>query len=191
MSIKHCRCMFATHYHSLLSDWEFDPRVKLGHMNCLVHDNSHDDGGGGDTSGGDHPRGSSKDDGDGGEEVTFLYKLTDGSSPRSYGINVARLAGLPTAVITLALQQSRLFEDKMQKKNSSQHKHNHNGVDSDNSDELHHHRDHHYHGSIHNDKIRSIYERLVSLAGSTSSISELSNVAMEMWRRYQQLKKTT
>ena len=176
--------MFATHYHSLLSDWEFDPRIKLGHMNCLVHDNSHDDDvvdtGGGD-SGVDHPRGSIfKDNGDGGEEVTFLYKLTDGSSPRSYGINVARLAGLPTAVITLALQQSRLFEDKMQKKNnSSQHKHNQNGVDSD---EVHHH--------IHIDKIRSIYERLVSLAGSTSSISELSSVAIEMWRRYQQLKPT-
>lgn len=176
--------MFATHYHSLLSDWEFDPRVKLGHMNCLVHDNSHDDGDGSGDSGGDHPVGSSKDDGVGGEEVTFLYKLTDGSSPRSYGINVARLAGLPTAVITLALQQSRLFEDKMQKKNSSQHKHNHNG---DDSNEVHHHRDHHH---IHIDKIRSIYERLVSLAGSTSSISELSSVAIEMWRRYQQLKTT-
>jgi len=181
--------MFATHYHSLLNDWEFDPRVKLGHMNCLVHDNSHDDVDTGGDSGGDHPRGSFKDNGDGGgEEVTFLYKLTDGSSPRSYGINVARLAGLPTAVITLALQQSRLFEDKMQKKNSSQHKHNYDGVDSGDSDEVHHHRDHHH---IHIDKIRSIYERLVSLAGSTSTISELSSVAIEMWRRYQQLKKTT
>jgi len=174
VSIKHCRCLFATHYHSLLNDWEFDPRVKLGHMNCLVHDNSRDDV----DTGGDN----------GGEEVTFLYKLTDGSSPRSYGINVARLAGLPTAVITLALQQSRLFEDKMQKKNSSQHKHNYDGVDSGDSDEVHHHRDHHH---IHIDKIRSIYERLVSLAGSTSTISELSSVAIEMWRRYQQLKKTT
>ena len=47
------------------------------------------------------------------EEVTFLYKLSDGSSPRSYGINVARLAGLPQAVIELALKQSRAFEEKM------------------------------------------------------------------------------
>lgn len=27
------------------------------------------------------------------EEVTFLYKLTLGACPRSYGVNVARLAG--------------------------------------------------------------------------------------------------
>lgn len=27
------------------------------------------------------------------EEVTFLYKLTPGSCPQSYGVNVARLAG--------------------------------------------------------------------------------------------------
>ena len=192
MSIKHCRCMFATHYHSLLSDWEFDPRVKLGHMNCLVHDNSHDnddeddnDGGegGGDSHDGEGNKGGSGD----GEEVTFLYKLTDGSSPRSYGINVARLAGLPTAVITLALQQSRLFEDKMKKNNnSSQHEYNQN-TDRNSSDDIQH-RD--YNQRIHVDKIRSVYERLVSLAGSTSSISELSSVAIEMWRRYQLLKTT-
>lgn len=28
------------------------------------------------------------------EEVTFLYRLTPGSCPKSYGINVARLAGI-------------------------------------------------------------------------------------------------
>jgi hypothetical protein len=32
--------------------------------------------------------------GEGGlEEVTFLYLLTSGSCPKSYGVNVARLAG--------------------------------------------------------------------------------------------------
>lgn len=32
--------------------------------------------------------------GEGGfEEVTFLYRLTSGSCPKSYGVNVARLAG--------------------------------------------------------------------------------------------------
>ena len=28
------------------------------------------------------------------EEVTFLYRLTAGSCPKSYGVNVARLAGM-------------------------------------------------------------------------------------------------
>lgn len=32
--------------------------------------------------------------GDGGvEEVTFLYRLTPGACPKSYGVNIARLAG--------------------------------------------------------------------------------------------------
>lgn len=30
------------------------------------------------------------------EEVTFLYKLTPGACPKSYGVNVARLAGKST-----------------------------------------------------------------------------------------------
>lgn len=28
------------------------------------------------------------------EEVNFLYRLTPGSCPKSYGVNVARLAGM-------------------------------------------------------------------------------------------------
>lgn len=36
VSRKHCRALFATHYHSLVNDWALDPRVMLGHMDCLV-----------------------------------------------------------------------------------------------------------------------------------------------------------
>ena len=32
-----CRTVFATHYHTLVEDWELDPRVRLGHMDCLVN----------------------------------------------------------------------------------------------------------------------------------------------------------
>lgn len=49
-------------------------QVALGHMSCLVEDN-------------------------GGEQrVTFLYKLAPGPCPKSFGINVARLAQLPDSV---------------------------------------------------------------------------------------------
>lgn len=49
-------------------------QVALGHMSCLV-------------------------EGNGGEQrVTFLYKLAPGPCPKSFGINVARLAQLPDAV---------------------------------------------------------------------------------------------
>jgi DNA mismatch repair protein MutS len=39
---------------------------------------------------------------DEGGEVTFLYKVLPGVSSRSYGIHVARLAGLPEEVVTHA-----------------------------------------------------------------------------------------
>lgn len=34
----------------------------------------------------------------GSESITFLYKLAPDFCPKSYGFNVARLAGLPTQV---------------------------------------------------------------------------------------------
>lgn len=53
----------------------FHSKVALGHMSCLVEDN-----------------------GGGEQRVTFLYKLAPGPCPKSFGINVARLAQLPDAV---------------------------------------------------------------------------------------------
>ena len=44
------------------------------------------------------------------ETITFLYKFTDGSCPKSYGFNVARLAGLPETVIRQARQKARELE---------------------------------------------------------------------------------
>lgn len=35
-------------------------------------------------------------------QVTFLYRLSDGACPKSYGTNVARLAGLPDSVVRRA-----------------------------------------------------------------------------------------
>ena len=37
----------------------------------------------------------------GAEEVTFLHKLAPGACPKSYGVNVARLAGLPESVLVV------------------------------------------------------------------------------------------
>ncbi|XP_057719078.1 DNA mismatch repair protein MSH6-like [Arachis stenosperma] len=44
------------------------------------------------------------------DEVTFLYRLTPGACPKSYGVNVARLAGLPTSVLQKAAAKSKEFE---------------------------------------------------------------------------------
>ncbi|KAI3980709.1 hypothetical protein MKX01_025274 [Papaver californicum] len=83
----YCRGLFSTHYHRLAVDYERDPQVALCHMGCRV----------------------GKENG-GVEEVTFLYKLTPGACPKSYGVNVARLAGTPDSVLQKAAAMSREFE---------------------------------------------------------------------------------
>jgi hypothetical protein len=44
------------------------------------------------------------------EEITFLYKLLPGACPRSYGVNVARLAGLPAVLLRRAEAKAREME---------------------------------------------------------------------------------
>ncbi|CAM9356008.1 unnamed protein product, partial [Discosporangium mesarthrocarpum] len=93
-----CLAMFATHYHSLVEDWGHHSKVALGHMSCLV-------------------------EGDGEEQrVTFLYKLAPGPCPKSFGINVARLARLPQAVITAAQHKSHEFEIALSHQHASDSK---------------------------------------------------------------------
>ncbi|KAK7259232.1 hypothetical protein RIF29_24833 [Crotalaria pallida] len=104
-----CRGLFSTHYHRLAINYEKDPKVSLCHMACKV---------GGGTAGVD--------------EVTFLYRLTPGACPKSYGVNVARLAGLPTSVLQKAAAKSREFEasyGKCRKVSSEANTSNQNWVD--------------------------------------------------------------
>jgi DNA mismatch repair protein MSH6 len=86
--VEDCKCltMFATHYHSLLADWEGEDQVRLGHMKCLVEDESN---------------------------ITFLYQLGDGPCPKSFGINVARLAGLSEDILKIAAERSAAFAKEM------------------------------------------------------------------------------
>ncbi|KAK1318580.1 DNA mismatch repair protein MSH6 [Acorus calamus] len=82
-----CRGMFSTHYHRLAVDYEKDPKVSLCHMACQVGKGIEDV-----------------------EEVAFLYRLTPGACPKSYGVNVARLAGIPQTVLQKAAAKSTEFE---------------------------------------------------------------------------------
>lgn len=43
------------------------------------------------------------------KKISFLYKLTRGIAERSYGLNVARLAGLPAAVVDMASTHAQAF----------------------------------------------------------------------------------
>ena len=89
-----CLSLFATHYHSLLDEWRNAPNVRLGHMQCIVDE--------------------TEDESDSNSHnITFLYTLGPGSCPKSFGINVAKLAGLPEEVLTNAKRVSSEFEDEM------------------------------------------------------------------------------
>lgn len=48
-----------------------------------------------------------------GDNITFLYTLGDGACPKSFGINVARLANLPDEVLENAKRISHDFEQEM------------------------------------------------------------------------------
>jgi DNA mismatch repair protein MSH3 len=50
---------------------------------------------------------------EGGKEVVFLYEVAEGTSHRSYGLNVARLAHVPEKVIGVAEGKSRELEESM------------------------------------------------------------------------------
>jgi DNA mismatch repair protein MSH6 len=85
-----CLSLFATHYHSLLDEWKNDSKVRLGHMESVVNDDDND----------------TEDQ----ENITFLYTLGNGACPKSFGVNVARLARLPEEVLKTAQRISGEFE---------------------------------------------------------------------------------
>lgn len=68
------RVMFATHYHELTQLSQYKKRVR--NLNIAVKEFN--------------------------DEVLFLHKLVDGATNRSYGVQVARLAGVPRPVIDRA-----------------------------------------------------------------------------------------
>jgi len=76
------RTLFATHYHELTELAERLPGVRNLHVSVK----------------------------ESGEQILFLRKVEPGSADRSYGIEVARLAGLPPAVVERARQVLALHE---------------------------------------------------------------------------------
>ena len=83
-----CKTLFSTHYHEL-TDMEYKlDDVKNVHVTISEE----------------------------GEDITFLHKVLDGSVDKSYGINVAKLAGLPQSVIDEANELLNVYESKENKK---------------------------------------------------------------------------
>ncbi|KAJ1953581.1 DNA mismatch repair protein msh6 [Dispira parvispora] len=79
-----CLGLFSTHYHALTQELREHPEIALRHMDCRV-DNEQGD-------------------------VTFLYKLVAGVCPKSYGMNVASMVGVPKSIVERAERVADEFE---------------------------------------------------------------------------------
>jgi DNA mismatch repair protein MutS len=77
-----CKTVFATHYHELTQ--LADDLAALRNYNVAVRD--------------------------AGDQILFLHRLQPGGADRSYGIEVGRLAGLPSGVIVRAREILRVLE---------------------------------------------------------------------------------
>ena len=84
-----CNTIFSTHYHELTSLEDMHEGIKNIHVE--VHEED--------------------------DEITFLYRVIEGRSNRSYGINVAKLAHLPKTVIERANQTLTLLESQKENVN--------------------------------------------------------------------------
>lgn len=79
-----CKTIFATHYHELTQLTEELEHAR--NYNVAVKET--------------------------GDEIIFLHKLLPGSTDRSYGIHVAKLAGLPLSVVTKSREILQLLESQ-------------------------------------------------------------------------------
>ena len=67
------RCLFTTHYHDIIDWCRNEPQMDLFFMDSSVDEVTKD--------------------------ISFKYKFTKGTCPESYGIEVAKLAGIPNKII--------------------------------------------------------------------------------------------
>src|SRR6202008_4076115 len=81
--VNRCRALFATHYHELTTLTAKLPALSPYRMRVKEWQN----------------------------DVVFLHEVAPGAADRSYGIHVAKLAGLPTAVIARAEDVLRALEE--------------------------------------------------------------------------------
>eukprot|EP01102_Stenamoeba_stenopodia_P007828 TRINITY_DN2212_c0_g1_i3.p1 TRINITY_DN2212_c0_g1~~TRINITY_DN2212_c0_g1_i3.p1 ORF type:complete len:1014 (+),score=190.06 TRINITY_DN2212_c0_g1_i3:250-3291(+) len=79
-----CRTIFSTHYHMLTDEFASHPKIALHHMSCAV----------------DKER----------QRVVYLYTLAKGTSEKSYGMNVALVAGVPETIVASAEHVAQIFQ---------------------------------------------------------------------------------
>ena len=88
-----CKTLFSTHYHELTDLDKRIPTIKNVHVEAREEDGN----------------------------VVFLHKIMDGAVDKSYGIHVAKLAGLPDEVLQNARAILNVYEDNSKKKRNEMH----------------------------------------------------------------------
>ena len=81
------KTLFSTHYHELTALEERLPHLQNIHVGAVEEDGN----------------------------LVFLHKITPGSADRSYGVQVAKLAGLPTSVLQRASSILEILEKQYEK----------------------------------------------------------------------------
>ncbi len=81
-----CKTLFSTHYHELTDIDKILPAIKNIHVSAIEENGN----------------------------ITFLHKIKDGALDKSYGIHVAKLAGLPQEIITNANKILNYYESSNQ-----------------------------------------------------------------------------
>ncbi|GMG19128.1 unnamed protein product [[Candida] boidinii] len=102
--------LFITHYPTLhVLETKYKPIVKNYHMGYIVQDTNDNDI--------DEENGSSTAADDTSltlKNIIFLYTLENGVCNNSYGLNVAKLAGIPNSILTKGLSISNNLQLKME-----------------------------------------------------------------------------
>jgi DNA mismatch repair protein MSH6 len=84
-----CRTLFSTHYYNLTEQLKYHPLIAMYQMECFVNPADKND-------------------------ITFLYKYSPGVCPKSYGMHVARMAGIDSKIVDRASQIAETFEQNLE-----------------------------------------------------------------------------
>ena len=107
-----CLALFSTHYHMLISEYANQPGVALYHMTSKEEDTL--------STVASSPKAATSPTSAASKaasallrDVTFLYKFQAGVCSKSFGLNVARMAGVPDGVVREAAEVSATFERRL------------------------------------------------------------------------------
>lgn len=82
-----CKTLFSTHYHLLIDEFKFFPNIKKYFMDFKYNEAN--------------------------EQIDFLYKFIEGEACKSFGINVAKIVGVPKDVLISAKEKALALNNEL------------------------------------------------------------------------------